>query len=66
MRPLTRLNVTAIAEEAGKREIGTFGGGGRVAFDFFLEEDRWRRFARRGGAAGHRQAGRGGGAGGRR
>jgi TldD protein len=45
IRPLTRLNVTAIAEESGKREIGSYGGGGRVAFDFFLEEDRWRRFA---------------------
>src|SRR5213594_2488188 len=46
VRPLTRLNVTAIAEERGKREIGTYGGGGRVAFDFFLEDERWRRFAR--------------------
>ena len=45
VRPLTRLSVTVIAEENGKREIGTFGGGGRVAFDHFLEEDRWRRFA---------------------
>src|SRR5688572_12074099 len=27
-RPLTRLNVTVIAEEAGKREAGTYGGGG--------------------------------------
>ncbi len=45
IRPLTRLNVTAIAEESGKREIGSYGGGGRVAFDFFLEDDRWRRFA---------------------
>jgi len=34
-----------IAEEAGKREIGGFGGGGRVAFDFYLEAERWRRFA---------------------
>src|SRR5713101_7675123 len=33
VRPLTRLNVTVIAEENGKREIGTFGGGGRVAVD---------------------------------
>src|SRR5437763_3974505 len=46
VRPLTRLNVTAIAEERGRREIGTYGGGGRVAFDFFLEDERWRRFAR--------------------
>jgi len=27
VRPLTRLNVTAIAEDGGKREIGSFGGG---------------------------------------
>ncbi len=46
VRPLTRLNVSVIAEDNGKREIGAFGGGGRVAFDFFLEEDRWQRFAR--------------------
>ena len=45
VRPLTRLNVTAIAEENGKREIGIYGGGGRVPFDFFLEGERWRRFA---------------------
>src|SRR6266705_776985 len=35
----------AIAEAGGKREIGAYGGGGRVAFDFFLEDGRWRRFA---------------------
>src|SRR3990170_3253360 len=29
-RPLTRPNVTVIAGDDGKREIGTFGGGGRV------------------------------------
>jgi TldD protein len=45
VRPLTRLNVTVIAEENGKREIGSWGGGGRVPFDFFLEEERWARFA---------------------
>ena len=45
VRPLTRLNVTVIAEENGKREIGSWGGGGRVPCDFFLEEDRWARFA---------------------
>src|SRR6266478_3857478 len=44
VRPLTRLNVTVIVEENGKREIGSYGGGGRVPFDFFLEEDRWLRF----------------------
>jgi TldD protein len=45
VRPLTRLNVTTIAEDNGKREIGTYGGGGRVPFDFFLENERWKRFA---------------------
>ena len=45
IRPLTRLNVTAIVEDDGRREIGSFGGGGRVAFDFFVEADRWQRFA---------------------
>jgi TldD protein len=45
VRPLTRLNVTTIAEENGKREIGTYGGGGRVTFDFFLADERWKRFA---------------------
>ncbi len=44
VRPMTRLNVTTIVQENGKREMGTYGGGGRVPFDFFLEEDRWRRF----------------------
>ena len=45
VRPLTRLNVTTIAEENGRREIGTYGGGGRVPFDFFLADERWKRFA---------------------
>jgi TldD protein len=45
VRPLTRLNVTVIAEDGTRREIGSFGGGGRVSFDFFLESERWKRFA---------------------
>ena len=45
VRPLTRLNVTVIAEDNGKREIGSWGGGGRVPFDFFLEGERWQHFA---------------------
>lgn len=35
--PLSRLNVTCIAEEGGNRQVGSFGGGGRSAFDFFFE-----------------------------
>ena len=46
VRPLTRLNVTAIVEDGGKRELGGYGGGGRVTFEFFLEDERWRRFTR--------------------
>jgi TldD protein len=45
VRPLTRLNVTVIAEEGARREVGTYGGGGRVTFDFYLQDERWRRFA---------------------
>jgi TldD protein len=45
VRPLTRLNVSVIAEDGGKREIGTYGGGGRVGFEFFLDTERWKRFA---------------------
>jgi len=45
VRPLTRLNITVIVEDGAKREIGGYGGGGRVAFDFYLEADRWKRFA---------------------
>ena len=45
IRPLARLSVTAIAEDGAKREVGAFGGGGRVTFDFFLEDERWRRWA---------------------
>ena len=56
VRPLTRLNVTAVVEEAGRREIGGFGGGGRVAFDYFLESERWVFYTREAVAPGGRQA----------
>jgi len=46
VQPLVRLNVTCIAEEGGKRQQGTFGGGGRVAYDFLLEDERYLRFTR--------------------
>ncbi len=44
IRPLVRLNVTVIAEEGGRREQGTAGGGGRVGYDYFLEGDRGREY----------------------
>jgi TldD protein len=46
VRPLTRLNVTVVVEDGGRREVGSFGGGGRVAFDYFIEGERWARFAK--------------------
>jgi TldD protein len=46
IRPLTRMSVTAIAEDGAKREVAAFGGGGRVTFDYLLEDDRWKRWAR--------------------
>jgi TldD protein len=42
IQPLTRLNVTCIAEERGNRQTGTCGGGGRVDFSFFYDRDRYR------------------------
>jgi len=46
VQPLTRLNVTCIAEEEGKRQIGSFGGGGRVEFGFFVDRHDYERYAR--------------------
>ncbi len=46
VQPLVRLSVTCIAEDGGSRQQGTSGGGGRHAFEFFLEGDRYLRFTR--------------------
>lgn len=46
VQPLSRLQVTCIAEEGGQRQIGTYGGGGRGEFSFFLEEERWARYTK--------------------
>ena len=35
VRPLVRLSVTVIAEQNGRREIGSFGGGGRFGLAYF-------------------------------
>ncbi len=51
VRPLIRCNVSVIAERAGRRERGSAGGGGRVAYDWLLQEERietWTREAVRG------------------
>lgn len=46
VQPLSRLSVTCIAEENGNRQVGNFGGGGRVEYSFFLENGRWEEYTR--------------------
>lgn len=46
VRPLVRMNVTVIAEDGDKREQASSGGGGRVGYNYFTEEDRALGFAR--------------------
>jgi len=38
VRPLVRLSITVIAEQDGRREIGSSGGGGRCGLDYFDDE----------------------------
>lgn len=44
VRPLVRVSITVIAEENGKREIGTSGGGQRSDYAFFTK-DRLQKYA---------------------
>ena len=46
VRPLVRLNVSVIAEDGERREQGTAGGGGRLDYRHFLDEDRGLEYAR--------------------
>ncbi len=41
VRPMTRLNVSVIVEEDGRREQGGTGGGGRTALELLLDRPRW-------------------------
>lgn len=45
IQPLSRLQVTCIAEEGTNRQVGSFGGGGRIGFSFYYEADRAKRYA---------------------
>jgi TldD protein len=42
VRPLVRLNITVVVEKDGRRESGTYGTGGRVAYDRYLDPEAWR------------------------
>jgi TldD protein len=42
LRPLVRLNVTVVVEQAGRRETGSYGTGGRFAYDHVTAPMVWR------------------------
>ncbi len=46
VRPLVRLNVSVIVEHQGRREQGSYGGGGRTDYRYFLDGDRALDYAR--------------------
>jgi TldD protein len=46
VRPLVRVNVSVIAEQGGRREVGFAGGGGRFGYGWFQEDERALGFAR--------------------
>ena len=46
VRPLVRLSVSVIVEHQGRREQASSGGGGRVAYGYFLDEERALGYAR--------------------
>ncbi|WP_028954649.1 metalloprotease TldD [Sulfitobacter sp. 20_GPM-1509m] len=46
VRPMTRVNVSVIVEQNGRRESGTAGGGGRVGLDGLLDPADWQAKAR--------------------
>ena len=41
IRPMTRVNVSVIVEENGRRETGTAGGGGRIGLDGLIAPEDW-------------------------
>ena len=46
VRPLIRMNVAVIVEQDGRREQASFGGGGRLDYAYFVEEERGLSYAR--------------------
>ncbi len=45
-RPMSRLNISVIVEENGKRESGGMGGGGRAGLIGLIGRDHWEPVAR--------------------
>ncbi|WP_096784945.1 metalloprotease TldD [Rhodobacter sp. CZR27] len=46
VRPMVRMNVSVIVEENGRRESGSFGGGGRYGLARLMTPDWWQQAAR--------------------
>jgi TldD protein len=46
IRPMTRLNISVIAEQDGRRETGSAGGGGRAGLTALMTADHWQDTAR--------------------
>ncbi|MGR3636965.1 MAG: metalloprotease TldD [Shimia sp.] len=46
VRPMTRVNVSVIVEQNGRRESGSAGGGGRIGLDGLLDPADWQAKAR--------------------
>ncbi len=44
-RPLVRLNISVVTQKGDRKESGFYGTGGRVAYDDYLQEDRWQQGA---------------------
>ncbi len=42
IRPLVRLNIAVVVEQNGRMERGSFGCGGRAAYDNFINETNWK------------------------
>ncbi|MDH5544638.1 MAG: metalloprotease TldD [Gammaproteobacteria bacterium] len=46
VRPLVRLSVSVVVEQDGRRETGSSGGGARLDFTYFTQQDRAKEYAR--------------------
>lgn len=45
IRPLIRMSVSVVAEQNGKREQGSAGGGGRFGYQYFIDNDQALKYA---------------------
>lgn len=46
VQPLVRLNVSVLVEESGRKEHGSYGGGGRTTYELFLHDNLAGQYAR--------------------